>query len=52
MLDFEEIYKKHGEAFLCGLLDQWERHFGIRHTAPLALEDRWAFFLSATSAAA
>lgn len=48
MLDFETAYKKHGEHFLCDILENWERHYRVRHPRPMTLEERWAHFLHAT----
>jgi len=29
MVDFEAAYKRHGEHFLCGILENWERHYRV-----------------------
>ena len=48
MLDFNTVYKKHGEQFLYSILDQWERDYKVSHKEPLSLKARWSYFIRAT----
>jgi hypothetical protein len=52
MLDFETIYKKHGETLIWDLLDTWERDYRVRHPSPMTLEERWEHFIRATEVTA
>lgn len=45
---FETILMKHGESYIWGLLENWERHFHIRHSRPMTLEERWEHFIRTT----
>lgn len=45
---FETLLMKHGEHGLQAILENWERHQGIRYTKPVSLEERWEHFLRAT----
>lgn len=48
MLDFETVYKKHGENFLWDVLENWERSHRVRHPRPQTLEERWEHFIRET----
>lgn len=50
MLDFETIYKKHGEILIWSLLDTWERDYRISYPQLMPLEERWEHFIRATDA--
>ena len=41
MPDFYVFMMRHGEYGVQALIEMIERNEGIRHTAPLLLEDRW-----------
>lgn len=47
-MDFEAAYKRHGEHFMWDILENWERYNRVRHPRPMALEERWAYFIRAT----
>lgn len=48
MTTFETACKRLGENFLWDMLENWERHYLIRHSCMMSLEERWAFFIRAT----
>lgn len=45
---FDTVLMKHGESFIWDILENWERHFHIRHARPMTLEERWEHFIRAT----
>jgi hypothetical protein len=48
MLDFNTVYKRHGEQFLYSILDQWERDYKVKDETVISLEARWERFLHIT----
>jgi len=50
MDQFETLMSKLGETGIQAILENWERHQGIKHPAPLPLECRWERFLEETAA--
>ncbi|MDD5586875.1 MAG: hypothetical protein PHY92_07975 [Alphaproteobacteria bacterium] len=53
MSKFEEaFFNRHGEHGVQALLENWERHRGIRRSDPMPLERRWEIFMMETSAPA
>jgi hypothetical protein len=51
MLDFETIYKKHGEDFIWNILHIWEKDNKVQHFH-MTLEQRWEHFILCTDTAA
>jgi len=41
MLDFETFTARHGEVAAQALVENLERHQGIRYRGPVSLADRW-----------
>ena len=41
MLDFHKYLMRHGESWIQEIVEKIERSEGIRHEAPLSLQDRW-----------
>lgn len=52
MKELETFISKHGEHGAQALLENWERHRGIRRSDPMPLERRWEIFMMETSAPA
>ncbi len=48
MVDFETIYKKHGEEMILTILQVWERDNKDHRPSAMLLEDRWVHFIRAT----
>ncbi|MCL2469937.1 MAG: hypothetical protein FWF24_06915 [Alphaproteobacteria bacterium] len=48
MLELEGLISKYGEIIVFHLIEEWERHQGIRQE-PLSLEARWARFIKETN---
>ena len=49
MIQFETFVARHGEHGVQALLENWERHRGIRPSDPMPLERRWEIFMRETS---
>lgn len=47
-MEFEAAYNRHGEHFLWDILENWERHYRVKHSPVVTLEERWAYFIRAT----
>ncbi|MCL2473333.1 MAG: hypothetical protein FWF23_00245 [Alphaproteobacteria bacterium] len=48
MLDFDTVISKYGEIMIFHMIEDWEKHRGIR-LEPISLEDRWARFIAETN---
>ncbi len=46
---FETFLARHGEHGAQALLENWERHQGIKHPHTMPLERRWEIFMRETS---
>lgn len=49
MEQFESIIMRHGEAGVQSILENWERHSGVRYSEPMPLDRRWQNFIAATN---
>lgn len=49
MEKFETFVARHGETGAQAILENWERHMGIRYVGSVSLEHRWEIFLRETS---
>jgi len=50
MSEFEKVITKHGEGLIQDMLDNWERHMGIKYANAhlMTLERRWEIFWRTT----
>jgi hypothetical protein len=49
MLDFHKYLMRYGEFGVQAIIERIERNEGIRHTAPVLLEDRWNALMGKTT---
>ena len=41
MLDFDHYLCRHGEIWILHIVEEIERHQGLRHNSEASLEERW-----------
>lgn len=46
MISLESFIARHGEPAAQAILENWERHIGVRHNVTTPLEQRWREFMN------